>query len=342
VRYSTLDEIRVALSDRLGHIPRDEVWDRLVDEDYVREVWEETAEIGYLEEKYLEFNRIPGLLLQPQRTEIDSGLRQIRLQILSDLTARQAAAEKSVITFRQQHLSEGLLEREEVVEWITTQASVDGPASRYLKAPIPDDYAPVRCDGRIFTEPQLTISDTTSATQIEMDLLSYASPDDQWVRRIPVRHGGTLDGLRVVSKSLARRYSWQEAQATNFVLTGISPSLSSSRGGIRMVLNQPISSRITMEIDPTLTPREVAQRYKNLRAPLVGARFRSMSEKHLRLAEFYGGHKPEGTTWTTLMTRWNHGEGRDWRYTRFETFARDCKQAWERLMGRDLLKYPVL
>ena len=340
--YRTLDEIRAALSDRLGHVPRDEVWDRLVDEDYVREVWEETAEIGYLEEKYLEFNRIPGLLLQPQRTEIDSGLRQIRLQILSDLTARQAAAEKSVITFRQQHLSEGLLEREEVVEWITTQASVDGPASRYLRVPIPDGYVPVRCDGRIFTEPRLTISDTTSATQIEMDLLSYASPDDQWVRRIPVRHGGTLDGLRVVSNSLARRYSWQEAQATNFVLTGISPSLSSSLGGIRMVLNQPISSRITMEIDPTLTPREVAQRYKNLRAPLVGARFRSMSEKHLRLAKFYGGHKPEGTTWTTLMTRWNHGEGRDWRYNRFETFARDCKQAWERLMGRDLLKYPDL
>ena len=342
MRYHTLDQVRAALAHRLGHEPKEEIWTRLVEEDYVREVWEETAEIGYLEEKYLEFNRIPGLLLQPKRTEIDSGLRQIRLQILSDLTARQAAAEESVITFRQQHLSEGLLEREEVVEWITTQASVDGPASRYLKIPIPDGYVPVRCDGRIFTEPGLTISDTTSATQIEMVLLSYASPDDQWVRRIPVRHGGTLDGLRVVSNSLARRYSWQEAQATNFVLTGISPSLSSSQGGIRMVLNQPISSRITMEIDPTLTPGEVAQRYKNLRAPLVGARFRSMSEKHLRLAKFYGGHKPEDTTWTTLMNRWNHGEGRDWMYNRFETFARDCKQAWERLMGWDLLKYPDL
>lgn len=342
MRCRTFDEIRAALADRLGHEPRDEVWHRLVDEDYVREVWEETADIGYLEEKYLEFSRMPGLLLRPQRSEIDSGLREIRLQILSDLTARQAAAEKSVITFRQQHLSEGLLEREEVVDWITKQASLDGPASRYLRIPIPDGYVPVRCDGRILTEPPLTVSDTTSATQIEIEVLSYASPDDQWVRRIPVRHGGTLDGLRVVSNSLARRYSWQEAQATNFVLTGISPSLSSSRGGIRMVLNQPISSRITMEIDPTLTPGEVAQRYRNLRAPLIGSRFRSMSEKHLRLAKFYGGHKEEGTTWATLMTRWNHGEGRDWRYSRFETFARDCKQAWERLMGRDLLKYPDL
>ena len=178
----------------------------------------------------------PGSCFQPQRSEIDSGLRQIRLQILSELTARQAAAEKSVITFRQQHLSERLLEREEVVEWITKQASLDGPASRYLRIPIPDGYVPARCDGRIFTEPPLTISDTTSATQIHIEVLCYTAPDDQWVRRIPVRHGGTLDGLRVVSNSLARRYSWQEALATNFVLTGVSPLLSSLRGGIRMVL----------------------------------------------------------------------------------------------------------
>ena len=60
----------------------------------MREVWEETAEIDYLEEKYREFNRIPGLLFQPPRSAVDSGLRQIRLQILSDLTARQAATEK--------------------------------------------------------------------------------------------------------------------------------------------------------------------------------------------------------------------------------------------------------
>ena len=106
------------------------------------------------------------------------GLRQIRLQILSDLTASQAATEKSVITFRQQHLTEGLLDRQEVVEWITRQAMEDGPASRYLRVPIPDGYELVRRNGRIFTEPLLTISDTTSATQVEMELLSYASSDE--------------------------------------------------------------------------------------------------------------------------------------------------------------------
>ena len=342
MRYYNFDQLRAALAHRLGHEPKDEIWDRLVEEDYVREVWEETAEIDYLKEKYREFNRIPGILLQPPRSALDSGLRQIRLQILSDLTARQAATEKSVVTFRQQYLTEGLLKRQEVDEWIRRQATEDDPASRYLRVPIPDGYELVKRNGRIFTEPLLTISDTTSATQVEMELLSYASSDDQWVRRIPVNHGGTLDRLRVVSKSLARHFTWEEAQASIFVLTGISPLLSSLRVEIRMAFSQPISSRINMEIDPTLTPEEVAEQYKKLRAPLIGARYRQMSEKHLRLAEFYGGHKPEGTTWDALMEKWNHSQDLGWRYIRFETFARDCKQAWQRLMGRDLLKFPEL
>ena len=334
------DEIRAALARRLGREPKEEVWDRLVEEDYVRDVWLEIAEIDYLEEKYREFNRIPARLLRPPKSAKDSGLRKIRLQILSDLTARQAAAEKSVIAFRRQYLAEGLLKRQEVVEWITRQAAEEGPASRYLRVPIPDGYEPIRRNGRIVTEPMLTISDSTSAIRVEVELLSYAAPDNQWVQRIPVRHSGTLDGLRMLSESLARRFTWQEAQATSFVLTGISPLLSSLRGWIRMALSQPISSRISMEVDPTLTPEEVAEQYKKLRAPLVGARYRSMSEKHLSLAEFYGGRKPEGTTWAALMGKWNRSQVRSWRYIRFETFARDCKQAWRRLMGRDLLKFP--
>ena len=41
-------------------------------ENYVREVWEETVEMDYLEEKYREFNRVPAGLLQPPKSAIDS------------------------------------------------------------------------------------------------------------------------------------------------------------------------------------------------------------------------------------------------------------------------------
>ena len=342
MNVQSYDEIRTALEGRLGREPKEEIWDRLVEEDYVREVWEETAAIDYLEKTYREFDRVPDELLQPPQNATDSGTRQTRLQILSDLTARRAATEKGVVAFRQQHLTEGLLKREEVVEWITRQAEDEGPASRYLRVPVPDGHELVRRNGRITTEPPLTISDTASAIQVEMELLSYSAPDDQWVQRIPVKHGGTLDELRMLGRLLARRFAWQEVQATTFILTGISPLLSSLRGGIRMAFSQPISSRISMEIDPTLTPEEVAEQYKKLRAPLIGARYRSMSEKHLKLAEFFGGHKPEGMTWAALMNKWNQSQDRGWDYDRYETFARDCNQAWGRLMGRDLLKLPDL
>lgn len=344
VIYSTTDAIRAALAGRLGHEPIREIWDRLEEEFYFGfgEEWEEPADIDYLVEKYREFEGVAGQLFQPEENAVDTGPRQMRLAILAGLAARLAATEESVKAFRRQHLNDRLLTPEGVAQWISRQATEDGPASRFLRVPIPDGYEPVRRNGGIYTEPPLTISDGITAIQVEVELLSYMYPDDQWAHKIPVRHGGRLDELRVVSKALARRYTWQEAQATNFVLTGISPQLSSLRGGMRIVFNQPISSRITMEIDPTLTPEEVAERYKNLRARLIGARYRSMTEKHLRLAEFYGGQKPQGMTWAALMHEWNHSQGRRWEYKRFENFARDCKQAWSRLMGQDLLKYPDL
>ena len=42
------------------------------------------------------------------------------------------------------------------------------------------------------------------------------------------------------------------------------------------------------------------------------------------------------------MDKWNRSQDRSWGYSRFETFARDCKRAWERLMGSDLLKWSEL
>ena len=340
--YNGYDAIKVELTRRLGHEPQMEIWEYLVNEDYVREVLEQTAEIDYLEDKYRKLDRIPEALMQPSQVSSDSGVRQIRLRILSDLIAHQAATEEWVMIFREQHLSEGLLKTADVHDWIARKSSEEGPASRYIKVCIPDGHKLVSLNGRITTEPQLVISDRVAVTRLEGEVISYSVPDDQWVRRLPVRHGGTLDKLRLLSKSLARRNKWMEAQATTFVLTDISPVLASICGGIRMAMHQPISSRINMEIDPTLTPEEVAGYYKKIRASLIGSRFRSMSEKHLRLAEFYGGHKPEGKTWTALMDSWNRIQVRDWKYKRYETFARDCKRAWERLTGRDLLKFPEL
>ena len=93
-----------------------------------------------------------------------------------------------------------------------------------------------------------------------------------------------------------------------------------------------------MEIDPTLTPEEVARGYKKLRDRWIKGRYRSMSEKHLRLAEFYRGSKD--VSWSTLMRQWNEKQDeKEVGNQEPQNFARDCKHAWKRLMGEDLLQY---
>ena len=340
--YNSPAAVREALTRRLGHEPSAVIWNRLEEKFYFGEPWAEPSGIDFLLAEYRELERIPEDLLQPPENAVETAPRQTRFAILAGVIANQAATEQSVIDFRRLYLDDRLLSPEEVPQWVTKQAEEDGPATQFLTVPIPDGHESVMGIEGIVTDPPLTIAGTTTAIQVAVELLSYAYPGDQWAQMIAVRHGGTLDRLRLVSKAMAKRYRWPEAQATNFVLTGIGPPLSSLRGGFHMVPNQPISSRITMDIDPTLTPEEVAERYKKLRASLIGARYRSMSVKHLRLAEFYKGHKPVGKTWTALMNEWNDNQGNRWEYKRFENFARDCKQAWSRLMGRDLLKYPDL
>ena len=223
MRYRSFDEIRAALAQELGHRPSEEIWDLLFEKDYVREVWEETAGIDNLAEEYRKFARIPEPLLQPSQSATKSRPRQVRLQVLSDLIARQAAAEQVVVAFRRQHLTEGLLRHEEVDAWITKQADEDGPASHYLTIPVPEDHELTQTNGRVFAQPPLTVSVKNPATQVKVEILAYASAHDQWVRRIAVRHGGTLDRLRKLSESLARRFKWHEAHAATFVLTGSSP-----------------------------------------------------------------------------------------------------------------------
>ena len=53
------EEIKVALARRLGHEPKEEIWNRLVEEDYVRDVWLQIAEIDDLEKDYRQFSRMP-------------------------------------------------------------------------------------------------------------------------------------------------------------------------------------------------------------------------------------------------------------------------------------------
>jgi hypothetical protein len=336
--YDNAEAIQAKLAKKLGHRPVNRIWEFLVRETYVEEVEGGFADIDYLAEKYREFSHSPPELLGEMPRGRDSGRRRIRLEILSDLMGEDAARDPSVISFRERHLPGELIKQDEVGTWLSSKSVDDGEPTTYLKVPLPDGHE-LRWDGpRLYADPPLTLSVSSPATGWSSEFVRYQLPGDEGERSLPVRQGGVLDTLRRLSESLSGRYAWQKAQATVFALTGNPPLLSSLRGGGHLRPSQPISSRITMEIDPTLIPEEVVKGYKKLRDRWIKGRYRSMSEKHLRLAEFYRGDKD--VSWSTLMRQWNEKQGeKTWIYREPQNFARDCKSAWKRLMGEDLIQY---
>jgi hypothetical protein len=87
-----------------------------------------------------------------------------------------------------------------------------------------------------------------------------------------------------------------------------------------------------MEIDPAMSPREVANLYREIRFRHFGRRHRSMSAKHLELAKFWSAAGKE-ITWKALREQWNQLHPK-WAYKRDQQFSRDCAQARRRLLGQ--------
>jgi hypothetical protein len=94
-------------------------------------------------------------------------------------------ATPSTVDVREQLLHDGLIAPEDVVGWVESAVATGTPIR-------PGPF------------------------------LTYAAPEDQWVRRI--QSTAALEPLRKLRESLARRYpEWGLARATIFVLTGKAP-----------------------------------------------------------------------------------------------------------------------
>ena len=166
--------------------------------------------------------------------------------------------------------------------------------------------------------------------EIFTHVLDYAAPPAVFVQHVGVALGSALDRLRLLSVALAGRYGWQPAQGSIFVLTGLVPIVAPVR--VRTAIRYPVSatSRITLEVDPTVTPPELAEHYATARKRMMAGRSRRMSEKHLRLAIYAATHS-EGT-WDERMRGWN-GANPDERYTQASNFQRDAANAVKRLLN---------
>ena len=342
----TPEDIRQELERELGHGLEERTWRHLENHGYVGEVEQGEMSIRQLtvnvRELLRDFGRPVSSRAETPRTLVSSKRdpgadgSDARYEAISLLLAVEAAKDEEVLSFRSDVLGGSLLSRHQVDGWIKRQAEEDGPAKLWLTVPVPTDTKVRSFTTFATTEPPLTISKETPAILIQRQYLSYVSllvgMDEDPTREVPTAEGGILERLRQLSEALARHYGWDQALATNFVLTGEAPMVHSVEIRASYPSNFRTLARISLTVDPALSPREVTDHYRRVRAEIVGGRHRELSEKHMRLATFTAARA--GESWRKQMVAWNK-KYPDWRYKTETNFGRDCNQAIKRLLHPD-------
>jgi hypothetical protein len=264
---------------------------------------------------------------------------QSRMRAISQIVAQDAANDAGVKKFRKEILKDRLLARDKIEVWIKQQELVDGPFTIFLKIPLPRNNKIDYTEDGIVPQQPVVVGERWPARGTQMESLDYPGPVG-YVRSVAVFMDGVLNDLRYLSETLAGRYGWQPGQATEFVLTGATPAISSFEVGVKMRMSIPALSRVTLTVDPTLSPREVAEYYRQYRQQVLGRRHRSLSEKHTALALFMS-FRPLGETYAEAMKAWNK-EYRKWRYGQETNFGRDAQVARRRLLTPGQLGWNLL
>ncbi|WP_238005863.1 hypothetical protein KZZ52_41650 [Dactylosporangium sp. AC04546] len=218
----------------------------------------------------------------------------------------------------------------DVEEWIQHRIASEGAVTNDLTLVVEHDH--LKPDGRVMRiDPP--IAETTDLT-VRVRYLDYANPGDRWVRRHSVRAGGKLDWLRQASHRLADAFGWQPAQASVFVLAGITPLVAA----VRITTAVVGGGRITLDIDPGATTDEVLAAFLTSRHERGAAHQRSMSCRNVRLAAFALG-EVVSLPWSERYRRWS-GQFPEWAYSAPSSFRRDAAAAARRLLVPDADRRP--
>jgi hypothetical protein len=145
-----------------------------------------------------------------------------------------------------------------------------------------------------------------------------------------VARGGVLAELRELCRALKSECGWSEPAAVAFVLSGSAPRPSPGSASCSWS-PQPLGHRVTLEVHPSMSQREVAALYARMRARVTWWPRRGLSERQAALAVFVA-EVNDGRSWAEAAAAWNARRPAaayaDWR-----TFRRDAMRAFERVHG---------
>lgn len=258
---------------------------------------------------------------------------------VSILMALKAQNDKEVASYRSTILGGKLLSLEEIGPWIQQQTqSEKDPKKRamfiekfnlLLKQRHTSSPGEINVDERIQDERPNTIINVSDMDNPYL----YDSPGQFLMTGSGGSAPPALDQLRGLSNLLVERYPWLGTQAAIFVLTGIPPVVQTISA--RIELKHPrVLSRITLTIDPELSPQAVAEKYASVRRLIT--KNRHLSARHLHLAIFASMNSTEEKSVRERRTEWNKRcLKEDWKYSQDSNFVRDITWTKKRLLNPD-------
>jgi hypothetical protein len=241
--------------------------------------------------------------------------RDARASLMSYLISRLAATDE-VVKFREEVLGGELLAVDAVEAWVIERSKREG-FTLWLEAPYSTDGRLVRKGGKLEIKP--------APRWLEFAVPNHPSKSIKTAAR------GALERLRVLSERVANQLLCERSDVTTFILSGMPlPSYPCQKEFVQRGSGRRLGAlnKIKLTIDPTLSPREVANIYRQMRSQIFGKRYRAMSEKHIRLALFAFERDPYEPI-KSAMTDWNRTY-KKWRYEHESNFGRDRNAARRR------------
>lgn len=335
----TPEGIRAQLEDRIDRKLHQSEWAWLWGQGFVEEIIYGTGP-SQLDDLVDALGNFPAALGTTQNLTRKLG-PDYQALALSKILAIEARSFPQVLAFRQDVLGEKTLKEAEIATWLEAQTKREkaGPVSVQVRIPWNAGTPLPRLSS-------LTVADLRNALDslpdnrlkvsrigLEWEYLQYSVSGDQWAHVVPVDRDGVTGRLKEIAKLLSKSFAWQEAQAVSFVLSDSVPLVALATSKVILSSSSP---RIQLTINPRVSSRRVTSFYLRTRREVLGrgkkSRSKPISERHAQLAIFLAENQSE--TWQLRMKKWNHSQ-QEWRYQDRRQFARDAKNAFLRVTGRE-------
>ncbi|MDG2334433.1 MAG: hypothetical protein P8Q97_09450 [Myxococcota bacterium] len=334
-----LNEIRRRIETALGERFAEAKWTEFSDSSRCRELARSPNLERDVADFVREFRTIPGGQREtdrPQERELRSDHQH---KALNEILAIDASQYEPVVYFRETHLGGATLTPQGVGPWLAARDKEQGKPTVYLEqVPLGDDGKPLNY------EPDHPLFPAMPVGRRTVRHIEYPYRDGEKHRYASIREGSVLAILKQLSVHLSERYSWPEADAVFFVLTGVEPDPPKAKAAFRLVYPACNRSKITLTVSPLTTPSELRDFYAEVRRdalrkhpPREGdtrKRARTMSPGAAELAVFITKAN-DGRTRKEAMDEWNRKHPSRSKKT-VDAFRRSSQDAFMRVTGSDL------